>query len=99
MLAGGMGTANRWPGESSPPDLLPNRLCWSPHLLISEFTQDLLNRLYWSRPPNINCDQTKYLGSKIWLKTQILGGRSLFWGQQVMGIMQLAGGDKYNHFI
>ena len=56
MLAGGMGTANRWPGESSPPDLLPNRLCWSPHLLISEFTQDLLNRLYWSRPPNINCD-------------------------------------------
>ena len=49
-----------------PPDL-PNRLCW--HLLISEFTWDLLNRLYWSRPPNINCDQTKYTaGSKIWLK-------------------------------
>ena len=35
----------------------------SPHLLISEFTRDLLNRLYWSRTPNINCDQTKYAGS------------------------------------
>ena len=77
------------------------RLCWSPHLLISEFTQDLLNRLYWSRTPNINCDRAKYASSQIWLKNLfwsanlILGGGCLF--QQVMETMQL--GDKYNHCI
>ena len=98
MLAGGIrGQATG--GQ----DLLPNRLCWSlpPHLLISEFTQDLLNRLYWSRTPNINCDQAKYASSQIWLKNLfwsanlILGGGCLF--QQVIETMQL--GDKYNHCI
>ena len=65
------GASNRWSGSRNPAQSTVLVSPPAPHLLISEFTQDLLNRLYWSRTPNINCDQTKY-SAKIWLKKSFL---------------------------
>ena len=81
----------------------------SRHLLISEFTGDLLNRLYWSRTPNINCDQTKSAGSSkicsenlFQLENQILGGGRLLHGATGDGNyaavtnITVVPSDKYN---